>query len=80
MFTVDLSKATVVTVFQYPRLLEKLKPQFTNMKPGSRIVSHQFKIPDVKPDTVITIESKETGDKHRILLYSTPLRKRATRD
>ena len=80
MFTVDLSKATVVTVFQYSRLLEKLMPQFAKMKPGSRIVSHQFEIPDVKPDIEITIESKETGDKHRILLYTTPLKKRGITD
>ncbi|MCH7686781.1 MAG: methyltransferase domain-containing protein, partial [Planctomycetes bacterium] len=80
MFTVDLSKANVVTVFQYSRLLEKLMPQFAQMKPGSRIVSHQFEIPDVTPEKDITIESKETGDKHRILLYTTPLKKRATTD
>ena len=37
MFQVDLSQADVVAVFLFPRLLERLKPQFAKMKPGSRI-------------------------------------------
>lgn len=74
MFQVDLSQADVVAVFLYPRLLERLRPQFAKMKPGSRIVSHQFQMPDVEPDQTITLESAETGDRHTLYLWTTPLK------
>ena len=75
IFTVDLSGADVVTAFLYPRLMERLVPQFEKLKPGSRIVSHQFELPGVKPDRDITVNSEETGQAHRILLWTTPLKK-----
>jgi tRNA A58 N-methylase Trm61 len=75
IFTVDLSGADVITVFLYPQLMERLIPQFEKLKPGSRIVSHQFEMPGVKPDKTLIVESKEDGDNHRIFLWTTPLRK-----
>ncbi len=75
IFTLDLSGADVVTVFLYPRLMERLIPQLEKLKPGSRIISHQFGMPGVKPDRTIIVDSKEDGEKHRILLWTTPLKK-----
>jgi tRNA A58 N-methylase Trm61 len=75
IFTVDLSGADVVTTFLYPRLMQRLLPQFEKLKPGSRIISHQFELPDVKPDHIFEMESEETGDRHQILLWKTPLKK-----
>lgn len=74
IFTRDLSGADVVTVFLYPRLMERLIPQLNRLKPGARIVSHQFEMPGVKPDQMIEMDSKETGDKHRIFLWTIPLK------
>ena len=74
IFTLDLSGADVITVFLYPRLMERLIPQFEKLKPGSRIVSHQFEMPGVPADQTLIVESKEDGDKHRILLWTTPLK------
>jgi outer membrane protein assembly factor BamB len=74
IFTLDLSGADVITVFLYPRLMERLIPQFEKLKPGSRILSHQFDMPGVKPDKLLIVESKEDGDKHRIFLWTTPLK------
>jgi hypothetical protein len=79
LFTVDLSGADVVTVFLYPRLMERLIPQFEKLKPGSRILSHQFEIPGVIPDKSFIVESNEDGEKHRILLWTTPLKKNPAR-
>ncbi len=79
IFTLDLSGVDVVTVFLYPRLMERLIPQFEKLKPGSRIVSHQFEMPGIKPDKTLIVESKEDGDQHRILLWTTPLKKETTR-
>jgi hypothetical protein len=73
IFTQDFSKADVVTVFLYPRLMERLIPQFNKLKPGSRIVSHQFEIPGIKPDRIYTVDSAKTGDKHRVLVWTVPL-------
>src|SRR6185436_9314718 len=75
IFTLDLRAADVITVFLYPDLLERLIPQFDKLKRGSRIVSHQFEIPGVQPDHELFIPSKEDGDKHRILVWTTPLKK-----
>lgn len=75
IFTVDLSSADVITVFLYPRLMERLIPQFEKLKPGSRILSHQFEMPGVKPDQTWVMESPEDGDKHRIFLWTTPLKR-----
>ncbi len=75
IFTVDLSGTDVITVFLYPHLMERLIPQFEKLKPGSRIISHQFELPGLKPDQTWIMESNETGDKHRILLWTTPLKR-----
>jgi cyclopropane fatty-acyl-phospholipid synthase-like methyltransferase len=75
MYKADLSDVDVVAVFLYPSVLNKLKPQFEKMKSGTRIVSHQFPIPGNKPDKDLLTESEETGQKHRILLYTLPLQK-----
>jgi len=49
IFTLDLSEATVVTLYLLPELNVKLMPQLAKMKPGSRIVSHDFDMRGAKP-------------------------------
>lgn len=71
----DFGEATVVTVYLFPHLLKQLIPKFERLKPGTRIVSHQFEIPDVKPEQTLTIESAETGANHKIYLWTIPLAK-----
>ncbi len=75
LFKVDLSGADVVAVFLPPPLLDRLRPQFEKLKPGARIVSHQFAIPGIKPDKTLTTESREDGEKHAVHLWTTPLSK-----
>ena len=55
----DLSKANVVTLYLLPRLNVKLIPQLKKLKPGSRIISHDFDMRGVQPDKVIRMKSKE---------------------
>ncbi len=76
IFTLDLSKANVVTLYLLPSLNVKLIPQLEQLKPGSRIVSHDFDMKGVKPDKVVTIsdEDDDYGD-HTIYLWTTPLKK-----
>ena len=75
LFQSNFDDATVVALYLFPGLLERLKPKFEQLKPGTRIVSHQFAIPGVAPDATETMQSSETGDRHTIYLWTAPLRK-----
>ena len=47
LFEADISAATVVTVYLSPRVNAKLEPKLREeLRPGTRIVSHQFPIGD----------------------------------
>jgi len=75
IFTLDLSKANVITIYLLPSLNVKLIPQLEKLKPGSRIVSHDFDMKGVKPDKVIKVNSDNEYDEHTIYLWTTPLKK-----
>lgn len=76
MFTVDLSGATVLTLYVLPSMLEKLKPQIAKMKPGARIVSHDFPIDGVV--CAKKVDVKIAGQReHTIYCYTAPLKKMA---
>ncbi len=49
IFTVDLSQASVVTLYLLPQLNVRLMPQLARMRPGSRILSHDFDMEGAKP-------------------------------
>ena len=52
--TVDLSEATVVTLYLLSPSNLKLRPRLTRqLKPGARIVSHAFTMGDWQPDKVV---------------------------
>ena len=53
--TLDLSGATVTTLYLLPQLNVKLIPQLEKLKPGSRIVSHAFDMKGVKPKKVVEV-------------------------
>jgi uncharacterized protein (TIGR03000 family) len=76
IFTLDLSKATVITLYLLPSLNVKLIPQLEKCKPGTRIVSHDFDMRGVKPKKVETITAKRddgTEKQCTIYLWVTPL-------
>ena len=51
LFQSKFSDATVVTLYLLPELNVKLRPQLlSQLKPGTRIVSHAFNMGDWKPD------------------------------
>jgi hypothetical protein len=75
IFTLDLSKANVITLYLLPELNVKLIPQLEKLKPGSRIVSHDFSMEGVKPDKVVTITSDKDTYKHTVYLWTVPLKK-----
>ena len=75
IFTLDLSEADVITLFLLSRLNVKLIPQLEKLKPGSRIVSHNFAMEGIKPDKVVKMFSSEDQFEHTIYLWTTPLKK-----
>jgi cyclopropane fatty-acyl-phospholipid synthase-like methyltransferase len=67
--TVDVSPATVVTLYMLPDFNAKLRPIFDKqLKPGSRVVSHDFPIDGWVPDRVETIKGDFMHD-HTIYLF-----------
>jgi ubiquinone/menaquinone biosynthesis C-methylase UbiE len=53
--TVDVSQATIVTLYLLSSSNLKLRPQLTKqLRPGARIVSHAFSMGDWRPDKVDT--------------------------
>lgn len=49
MFDADLSDATVVTLYLLPRLNLRLRPTLLALKPGTRIVTHNYHMGDWEP-------------------------------
>ena len=58
LFKADISEATVVTLYLLPGINEKLKPKLIKeLKPGTRIVSHDFGIGDWAPERTVKLGS-----------------------
>ena len=54
LFEADISAATVVTIYLSPRVNARLEPKLrSELRPGTRIVSHQFPIGTWAPDTAV---------------------------
>jgi hypothetical protein len=73
----DISQASVVTVYLLPFLIDKLQPRFlSELKPGSRIVSHAFGMVGWKPDRAETIRLAKPhpgqGDESMLYLWTVP--------
>jgi SAM-dependent methyltransferase len=66
LFTADLSEATVVTMYLSPSIMKRLAPTLRALKPGTRIVSHQFTMPEWPPD------DRRQVDEAEILLWRVP--------
>ena len=75
IFTVDLSQCQVVLMYLLPRMVNDLVPQFDQMKPGSRIVSHDFWIDSVQPDRVIAVQLAGEDATRSLYVYTVPLKK-----
>ncbi len=68
VFTLDLSGASVITLYLLPKLNVKLIPQLEKLKPGSRIVSHDFDMKGVEPDRMVQMTSGGWREPHDLSL------------
>jgi outer membrane protein assembly factor BamB/precorrin-6B methylase 2 len=76
VFTLDLSGASVVTLYMGRDVNRRLVPQLQKLKPGSRVVSHNFEIEGYQPDQVNEITSADDDTVHTIYLFTTPLKQK----
>ncbi|MBE9211960.1 tRNA (adenine(22)-N(1))-methyltransferase TrmK [Plectonema cf. radiosum LEGE 06105] len=71
LFESNFSDATVMTLYLLPSLNVKLRPQlFDQLKPGTRIVSHDFDMGEWKPERVEKVEVN--GRTHTVYLWTIP--------
>jgi SAM-dependent methyltransferase len=56
LFATDLSPATVITMYLLPEVNLLLKPKLQKLKPGTRIVSHDWDMGTWAPDRTVTVE------------------------
>jgi SAM-dependent methyltransferase len=66
LFEADLSAATVVTAYLSTNIMKILEPKLRALKPGTRVVSHQFPMPRWVPDKRVTVAESE------LLLWRVP--------
>jgi SAM-dependent methyltransferase len=59
LFDLDLSPASVVTMYLLPDINLKLRPKLlATLRPGTRVVSHDFSMGDWKPDRELAVQKK----------------------
>ncbi len=63
LFKTDLSSATVITMYLLPEVNLQLRPALLALKPGTRLVSHDWDMGDWAPDrtTVLAVPDKKVG-------------------
>lgn len=59
LFETDLSQATVITMYLLPRVNLQLRPKLLDLKPGTRLVSHDFDMGDWKPDEHVRMDATD---------------------
>lgn len=59
LFDLDLSPATVVTMYLLPEINRKLRPRlFETLRPGTRVLSHDFDMGDWQPDRTLSVHRR----------------------
>lgn len=63
LFKTDLGQATVITMYLLPEVNLQLRPSLLALKPGTRLVSHDWDMGDWRPDqtTVVPVPDKKVG-------------------
>jgi ubiquinone/menaquinone biosynthesis C-methylase UbiE len=73
LLVTDVSPATVVTLYLSRELNLRLRAKLLReLKPGSRIVSHDYDMDDWPPDRVIEVERPHLIRPHRVYLWRIP--------
>ncbi len=71
LFDTDIRNATVVTLFLSPELNARLRPKLVSqLRPGTRIVSHRYGIADWVPERTIIVTVLESHN--HVFLWRVP--------
>ena len=63
VFAADLSRTTVLTLYLLPGMMQSLRPKLlAELKPGTRVVSHDFTFDLWKPDRTVSVQTEEKYD------------------
>ena len=77
LFATDLKQASVITMYLLPDVNLKLRPKLLKLKPGTRIVSHDWDMGDWEPDAkvVLDVPDKKLGLKKEstLMLWKIPV-------
>src|SRR5690242_8930440 len=60
--TVDISDATVVTLYMFKWFNNEIRPKLQRLKPGSRVIAHDFDIDGWKPTKIEIIDPSSDPD------------------
>jgi hypothetical protein len=71
LFTTDLGRATVVTTYLLPEMNLKLRPTLLSLRPGTRVVAHDYAMGDWYPDEekTLIVPEKVVGDPGRSYIF-----------
>ena len=71
LFQTDFKDATVMTLYLLPQLNVKLRPKlFQELKPGTRVVSHDFNMGEWQPEQVVKMDVD--GREHLVYVWRIP--------
>lgn len=59
LFATDLAPATVVTMYLLPEVNLRLRPAILGLRPGTRVVSHDWDMGEWQPDRSVTVAVPE---------------------
>ncbi len=68
IYTLDLTKASVITLYLLPEMNLKLLPQLNRCRPGTRVVSHDFGFSGAVPEKTVRMSGSF------IYLWKVPIR------
>ncbi len=76
LFETDLRAASVITMYLLPEVNLKLRPRLLALRPGTRVVSHDWDMGEWEPDETIELRTPEKpvglGGKSRVFLWVVP--------
>ena len=91
LFETDLTSATIITTYLLPQMNERLRPKILSMKPGTRLVAHDYAMGEWKESRhgrqelpVFLDRAGESGralasaDPHRFSCFAVGIRTRPT--
>ncbi|HET9402978.1 MAG TPA: class I SAM-dependent methyltransferase [Burkholderiales bacterium] len=78
LFETDLTPATVITTYLLPEMNAQLRPKLLSLKPGTRVVAHDYAMGEWDPDEekTLLVPEKVVGDpgKSYIFFWIVPAR------